>query len=59
LKEQKMDKIKLPLKKKCPECGEEFSYDPIYEPATCGKFHCVWKHLHPKVAKARQARLMK
>jgi len=57
LKEKRMNKAKLSLRKRCPECGEEFGYDSIYEPATCGKFDCVWKHLHPEVVEAKQKRL--
>jgi len=32
----------------CPYCLEKYAYVAAYKPATCGKFKCVYKHLHKR-----------
>lgn len=42
---------------KCPYCREQYFYTPDYKPTTCGKFDCVFAHMHPKAVEARRKRM--
>jgi len=40
------------VKARCPECGEEYEYPKGgYKPATCSKYECLHRHLHPELKK--------
>ena len=41
------------LKARCPICGQEYRHLKEYKPATCGKFACLHKYLHPELSKGR------
>lgn len=43
-------------KANCPICHQEYVYVPSYKPATCGKYNCIHKWLHPKLANKKERR---
>jgi hypothetical protein len=48
-----MSKVIKWVKSQCPECGCEYEHPEDYKPATCSKFDCIHRHLHPNIYNKR------
>ncbi len=48
-----MTKVIKWVEDRCPECGSENKHPKDFKLATCNKFECVQRHVHPEVKRRR------